>query len=278
VAVRRRRAPRRLRCRAPERPPARFRPIRSDARAGALVNRYYDPATGQFLSVDPLVDETDQAYAYTGGDPVDGTDPNGDNDSGPVNIIRTKSVDELKTECQEDPQAQVCGNCPPGVSGLECTIATYDPGYAAVAGFGTEIQAVESGCPFWTSFKYGLGGTAGLVGTGAFAGGAVEFGSGVIGDLTGPGGIPNVIYRGGSQTPLQLTDDGTGVSFRDSLSNALGERPVLRPGEKYFGVGTSQLPPGSVDYDNVPPGHVGVYGLTPEQIQNAIVEQGRFPR
>ncbi|MGA8681342.1 MAG: RHS repeat-associated core domain-containing protein, partial [Acidimicrobiales bacterium] len=43
-----------------------------------LIGRYYDPATGQFLSVDPDVDETDQAYAYTGGDPVSESDPSGD--------------------------------------------------------------------------------------------------------------------------------------------------------------------------------------------------------
>ena len=42
------------------------------------VGRYYDPQTGQFLSVDPLVAETEQPYAYTGGDPVNGTDPSGD--------------------------------------------------------------------------------------------------------------------------------------------------------------------------------------------------------
>jgi RHS repeat-associated protein len=29
-----------------------------------LIGRYYTPATGQFLSVDPLVSETLQAYAY----------------------------------------------------------------------------------------------------------------------------------------------------------------------------------------------------------------------
>ena len=42
-----------------------------------LIGRYYDPATGQFLSVDPLVDETGQAYAYTGDNPVNAVDPNG---------------------------------------------------------------------------------------------------------------------------------------------------------------------------------------------------------
>jgi RHS repeat-associated protein len=57
--------------------------------SGLSVNRYYDPATGQFLSVDPLVDETDQAYGYTGGDPVINSDPSGrdlnpENDLGPL--------------------------------------------------------------------------------------------------------------------------------------------------------------------------------------------------
>jgi RHS repeat-associated protein len=40
-----------------------------------LVNRYYDPSTGQFLTVDPLVGVTDQPYAYTAGDPVNLVDP-----------------------------------------------------------------------------------------------------------------------------------------------------------------------------------------------------------
>ena len=42
-----------------------------------LVNRYYDPSTGQFLSVDPLVGITDQPYQYAGGDPVNFIDPLG---------------------------------------------------------------------------------------------------------------------------------------------------------------------------------------------------------
>jgi hypothetical protein len=39
--------------------------------------RYYDPSTGQFLTVDPLVAVTGQSYAYTGDDPVNGVDPMG---------------------------------------------------------------------------------------------------------------------------------------------------------------------------------------------------------
>jgi RHS repeat-associated protein len=42
-----------------------------------LVNRYYDPLTGQFLTVDPMVDETNQPFGYTDGDPINEIDPEG---------------------------------------------------------------------------------------------------------------------------------------------------------------------------------------------------------
>jgi RHS repeat-associated protein len=42
-----------------------------------LRARYYDPATQQFLTVDPLLSSTEQAYAYVGGSPVNATDPSG---------------------------------------------------------------------------------------------------------------------------------------------------------------------------------------------------------
>jgi hypothetical protein len=41
------------------------------------VRRYYDPATGQFITVDPAVDQTEAPYAYVSGDPIDGADPLG---------------------------------------------------------------------------------------------------------------------------------------------------------------------------------------------------------
>jgi RHS repeat-associated protein len=42
-----------------------------------LVNRYYDPGTSQFLTVDPLVAVTQSAYGYVADNPLNGTDPNG---------------------------------------------------------------------------------------------------------------------------------------------------------------------------------------------------------
>ena len=38
--------------------------------APSLLGRYYDPSTDQFLSVDPDVADTGQAYAFTGDDPL----------------------------------------------------------------------------------------------------------------------------------------------------------------------------------------------------------------
>ena len=47
-----------------------------------LVNRYYDPTTGQFLSVDPDVAATHQPYEYANDNPANLTDPSGDDCGG----------------------------------------------------------------------------------------------------------------------------------------------------------------------------------------------------
>jgi hypothetical protein len=47
-----------------------------------VVNRYYDPTTDQFLSIDPDVAETDQPYVFTNDDPLNAEDPLGLEDIG----------------------------------------------------------------------------------------------------------------------------------------------------------------------------------------------------
>ena len=42
-----------------------------------LRARYYDPATGQFLTRDTLEAVTRSAYGYVGGNPLNGSDPSG---------------------------------------------------------------------------------------------------------------------------------------------------------------------------------------------------------
>jgi RHS repeat-associated protein len=59
--------------------PIGFAGAYTDAETGFLylVDRYYDPSTDQFLSVDPDLAETGQPYAFTGDDPINNTDPDG---------------------------------------------------------------------------------------------------------------------------------------------------------------------------------------------------------
>jgi RHS repeat-associated protein len=42
-----------------------------------LRSRYYDPYTAQFLTVDPIVNQTHATYTYAGDNPITGTDPTG---------------------------------------------------------------------------------------------------------------------------------------------------------------------------------------------------------
>lgn len=42
-----------------------------------LRSRYYDPATGQFLTVDPAVAATQAPYFYSSDSPLNSTDPTG---------------------------------------------------------------------------------------------------------------------------------------------------------------------------------------------------------
>jgi hypothetical protein len=75
------------------------------------VNRYYDPTTDQFLSVDPDVAETGQPYAFTGDDPLNASDPlgldkvcEGDCESLSEQLIGTAAQTE-----RENTAAQVAG-------------------------------------------------------------------------------------------------------------------------------------------------------------------------
>jgi hypothetical protein len=57
------------------------------------VDRYYDPVTDQFLSVDPMLTLTRQPYAFTRDDPINNTDPLGQIvDQGPGEPIAGNSA------------------------------------------------------------------------------------------------------------------------------------------------------------------------------------------
>ena len=90
-----------------------------------------------------------------------------------------------------------------------------------------------------------------------------------------------MIYRGGSSSPSNLKArprDGGRVSFRSSLSNPIiaRERPVfgITSEDKIddmICVDTERLPSGSVEWDDVPPGHVSVVEVAADILKKAVV-------
>jgi RHS repeat-associated protein len=60
--------------------PLQFTGQYTDAETGLVYMRarYYDPATAEFLTVDPLVSRTRLPYAYADDSPLDNSDPSGD--------------------------------------------------------------------------------------------------------------------------------------------------------------------------------------------------------
>ena len=74
------------------------------------MDRYYDPSTDQFLSVDPDLAETGQAYAFTGDDPLNATDPLGLT-AGPMRPPKAAcSNSRHKRTCEAQvKKAQSCG-------------------------------------------------------------------------------------------------------------------------------------------------------------------------
>ena len=74
-----------------------------------LINRYYDPATGQFVSVDPLVGVTGDPYSYAGDDPSNAGDPEGLSVVGCVPAMHKNCYNTPTGAPPPLPQAPNCG-------------------------------------------------------------------------------------------------------------------------------------------------------------------------
>lgn len=77
-----------------------------------LIHRYYDPSTGQFLSVDPEVATTVQPYAYANDDPLNLTDPTGEESEGQfLSWLTTQSHGvQVFFQCAAAHGVQACEN------------------------------------------------------------------------------------------------------------------------------------------------------------------------
>jgi RHS repeat-associated protein len=93
-----------------------------------LRARYYDPGTGQFLSVDPLSPITRERYEYTENDPLDGLDPyglfcifrhsagGGCRGGGVLHAVNRTIEDNLNAVCLFKDLGLLCLGVPPGLN------------------------------------------------------------------------------------------------------------------------------------------------------------------
>jgi hypothetical protein len=213
-------------------------------RIGSLINRYYDPQTGQFISVDPEVNRTHQPYQYVDGNPVNETDPAGLSGGGST---------WMQVYCEDNP-----GKCDSNwgglVHGISSAFDTVRHTVAHLADNGvTEITSHWRGI-----VKIGIltvtivGGaacvlaSAGVCGALAFNVGGVELSGGAIaaGVVVGAGeGAVDYALDCGSHSVLgYLTHAGLG-SVEDALLFGAPEELAFGP----WAQGAHSMPLGFVD-------------------------------
>jgi RHS repeat-associated protein len=108
-----------------------------------LDHRYYDPTTGQFISVDPDVASTGEPYAFAGADPVNGNDPSGLFESGPggQRCIGASSCNTLAVPINS------CGmECASTSGSTSTTRGPGDPTEPQCQGPGPVSEAQMAGC------------------------------------------------------------------------------------------------------------------------------------
>ncbi len=104
-----------------------------------LKNRYYDPTTAQFLSVDPALSVTQSPYSYTYNDPMNAADPTGLFGWSTITGVAESVVSVVHTVAKVT--TTVAGSCAvvAGVTGAEALAA----GCGTVAAVSAGVQAAS---------------------------------------------------------------------------------------------------------------------------------------
>lgn len=158
----------------------------TDAATGLvhLRARDYDPATGQFLTVDPLVDETRQPYAYVGNNPLQLTDPSGlaalsDGEVYDRPYILLDMMLNFGTGGAYGVQQSLCA----GNDLWSSLNMAYNPVYSVIEGYSNGVRDIRNGESGFRILMDGLqlaGGIAGVAGIGlgvGFAGALARAGT-----------------------------------------------------------------------------------------------------
>ena len=200
-----------------------------DATSGLyyLRARYYDPTTGQFLTVDPLVTTTNAPYTYAGDNPINAADPLGLWSLNPFQDVGQAWNDTLGKA------VHFAYTHPAIAAGVALGIASVATGGAALAvgatwvGVGLGATAVATGAaatfldagacakpgPGRLSACIGasLGGVGALTGLGATAGAGL-----VVGGVVAEGSIADIGLNG-VIAGLSFTSAGAGLAFDSAV-------------------------------------------------------------
>lgn len=158
-----------------------------------LINRYYDPTTDQFLSIDPEVATTDQPYVFANDDPLNAEDPLGLLGFDPCTIGKNCASQDKKAEASltaatKDLKAAVTvvakhvGDIAT-VTAIGVCIGTAGVGCAVASGIALGLRVVqrsEEGVPVFSSSNYIDTGVT--LASGGLLGGTSFLGEGAVTD------------------------------------------------------------------------------------------------
>ena len=113
------------------------------------VRRYYDPATGQFGTVDPLIDRFGKSYAYADGDPPNTIDPLGLCNANPFSLSFWSQGNCLSAHSTQAVEYAAAGGCVVVTDGACLVLASFALGYStgvnAVNAFGSGLTWCNAG-------------------------------------------------------------------------------------------------------------------------------------
>jgi RHS repeat-associated protein len=144
--------------------------------------RAYLPATGQFLSADPLVDSGQNLYGYTDGDPVNAKDSSGNESDTDWTWVWVAAASALLTLAIGVGGASTKGSLPTGLNASSSSwskfkaVARANPGKAALyglgvassvtAGVGAAMAVRNQVSESWQAIAIGIGAAAATFGAG----------------------------------------------------------------------------------------------------------------
>jgi RHS repeat-associated protein len=205
-----------------------------------LINRYFDPATDQFVSIDPMVLQTDQPYAVVGDDPLNATDPwglyasSGTGESAFVTktTAKTSTKTTTKTTIVVTSGSKVVSNTSYTLLTATVTIP-LGLGFSALVTASATVTAPSGQTN--PSLDAGSDGSVGVTANGVPGSPTASLGSGAV---TLSGGV----------SPVTSTQNVGGDKVTTSINVSISYQPSGTPGPTFSEIGDGIVAAGAAAY------------------------------